>query len=247
MSDKAGDPSVSCGGSAPEPDPPVTEDSPDESHWVKFKFRTTSGEMIEDPEGFKLIHPSGREEKSQLASGEFYRAGVPEGLYRMKFKHISDCSWAGSQYYGEPKIPMTVQAQGFDDGTQVKFRVFRRCQSTATQPLFEATAAVAGGAAQAVWKYEQKLREPPGGEFVFEARIASKHGISGYVTILPFPLDDIWGVQQRLKQLGYDCGSTDGILGPKTKAAVEQFQRDHPPLEVDGIPGRFTQTQLALG
>ncbi len=33
-------------------------------------------------------------------------------------------------------------------------------------------------------------------------------------------------VQEMLNQLGYDCGTPDGIAGKKTQAAVTQFQRD---------------------
>lgn len=35
----------------------------------------------------------------------------------------------------------------------------------------------------------------------------------------------------------------DGFIGPKTKAAVEQFQKDHG-LVVDGLPGQITQGVL---
>lgn len=32
--------------------------------------------------------------------------------------------------------------------------------------------------------------------------------------------------QQRLNQLGYDCGAADGVWGPKTRLCIEGFQRD---------------------
>ena len=34
-------------------------------------------------------------------------------------------------------------------------------------------------------------------------------------------------VQTRLQGKGYDCGSTDGIAGPVTMAAIAKWQRDH--------------------
>jgi peptidoglycan hydrolase-like protein with peptidoglycan-binding domain len=36
-----------------------------------------------------------------------------------------------------------------------------------------------------------------------------------------------------LKQLGYDVGEVDGIMGTKTKSAIKQFQKDNQ-LEEDG-------------
>lgn len=51
-------------------------------------------------------------------------------------------------------------------------------------------------------------------------------------------------VQYLLSYLGYALGTPDGVLGPKTKAAVHDFQRDYGALEVDGLPGRVTQAAL---
>lgn len=38
------------------------------------------------------------------------------------------------------------------------------------------------------------------------------------------PVEEKTGVQARLKNLGYDCGSVDGVVGPRTKAALKGFQ-----------------------
>jgi hypothetical protein len=50
-------------------------------------------------------------------------------------------------------------------------------------------------------------------------------------------------VQRALVRLGYRPGPVDGVLGPRTKRAVRQFQEDRH-LRVDGIPG--PQTRHAL-
>ncbi|MDR3588176.1 MAG: peptidoglycan-binding protein [Negativicutes bacterium] len=54
---------------------------------------------------------------------------------------------------------------------------------------------------------------------------------------------DVKKVQQRLKALGYDCGTADGTLGPRTEQAVRAFQRDLR-LDVDGVIGPKTKRAL---
>jgi hypothetical protein len=39
------------------------------------------------------------------------------------------------------------------------------------------------------------------------------------------PSDEITGAQQRLNNLGFDCGNEKGNLGPQTKESIEQFQK----------------------
>lgn len=55
---------------------------------------------------------------------------------------------------------------------------------------------------------------------------------------------DIKKAQQKLNELGYNCGKADGIMGKKTKAAIKKFQKDKG-LTVDGVLG--TKTKGALG
>lgn len=53
---------------------------------------------------------------------------------------------------------------------------------------------------------------------------------------------DAANVQIALDALGYDIGSTgvDGIIGPRTRGAIRNFQQDNPPLKVDGAFGPNT-------
>jgi hypothetical protein len=52
------------------------------------------------------------------------------------------------------------------------------------------------------------------------------------------------GVQKALQTLGYDPGKIDGVMGPKTQAAIKKFQQANN-LAVDGIAGPNTQAALA--
>jgi peptidoglycan hydrolase-like protein with peptidoglycan-binding domain len=52
-------------------------------------------------------------------------------------------------------------------------------------------------------------------------------------------------VQKKLIEKGYDPGRVDGISGPRTKKAVEAFQKKEG-LIVDGIPGAETLKALGL-
>jgi membrane-bound lytic murein transglycosylase B len=60
--------------------------------------------------------------------------------------------------------------------------------------------------------------------------------------ITPFPPDkyglrqaDRIALQERLTRLGYDTGSTDGVFGPMTRAAIKGFQQSRG-LPADGVP-----------
>lgn len=55
--------------------------------------------------------------------------------------------------------------------------------------------------------------------------------------------DEVKELQQKLNELGYDCGQVDGIFGSDTKAAVRAFQSAYN-LSVDGIAGQKTWEAL---
>jgi hypothetical protein len=55
--------------------------------------------------------------------------------------------------------------------------------------------------------------------------------------------EDVSAVQSRLIDLGYDPGPVDGVFGPRTEAAVRQYQQNSG-LAVDGIVGPITWGSL---
>jgi N-acetylmuramoyl-L-alanine amidase len=57
--------------------------------------------------------------------------------------------------------------------------------------------------------------------------------------------DDVGTLQSLLGKLGFDCGRVDGIFGPLTARALEDFQRNCG-LDVDGICGPGTAKALSI-
>jgi N-acetylmuramoyl-L-alanine amidase len=57
------------------------------------------------------------------------------------------------------------------------------------------------------------------------------------------PLREISGVQQRLRNLGYDPGDASETLNPAIKAALRTFQRDHK-IKADGELNETTRAKL---
>ncbi len=57
--------------------------------------------------------------------------------------------------------------------------------------------------------------------------------------------DDVAALQTALNHLGFDCGRPDGIMGPATARALEDFQRNSG-LVVDGVCGVHTVRMLEL-
>lgn len=57
------------------------------------------------------------------------------------------------------------------------------------------------------------------------------------------PVEEVSGVQQRLNNLGFKCGSEDGQLDDRTRAAVRKFQAAHA-LQETGEIDAATQAKL---
>jgi N-acetylmuramoyl-L-alanine amidase len=57
--------------------------------------------------------------------------------------------------------------------------------------------------------------------------------------------DDVGQLQSALGRLGFDCGRVDGIFGPATARALEDFQRNCG-MDVDGVCGQATVRALQI-
>jgi hypothetical protein len=57
------------------------------------------------------------------------------------------------------------------------------------------------------------------------------------------PVDETSGIQQRLNNLGFLCGTENGEIGPQTRQAICAFQAKHE-LKVTGEPDEATKAKL---
>ena len=189
-------------------------------------------------------------------------------------KHIKHMLWADWEYDTEKKSPIynaqsrsnavdefcqIILKSGFDVGIYsnmdyVKSQKFTP-QLIAKYPLWFArytSAKEAGtysqkGKSLYMWQYTSSgvvggvsgyvdCNRVYGGKEVAKTYPTIKFGSRG---------DTVKLLQERLKELGYDCGKSDGIFGQKTKQAVLQFQNNKN-LKADGIVGSNTWSALFM-
>ncbi len=63
------------------------------------------------------------------------------------------------------------------------------------------------------------------------------------ITVEDMPRDEIAEIQELLGMLGFDAGTADGLPGPRTRAAIEAFQKENG-LTVTGLPSRDLADRL---
>ncbi len=76
-----------------------------------------------------------------------------------------------------------------------------------------------------------------------DARLEFGCRMLSYLVSHPLRGDDVFTLQERLLELGYDVGRADGIFGQQTELALRSFQRDYG-LLVDGTCGPGTLRAL---
>jgi N-acetylmuramoyl-L-alanine amidase len=77
-----------------------------------------------------------------------------------------------------------------------------------------------------------------------EARWRLGDRVLSFMVSHPLIGDDVSALQQRLLDMGFDCGRRDGIFGARTEAALREFQRNVG-LSGDGTCGPRTLEMLA--
>ncbi len=79
----------------------------------------------------------------------------------------------------------------------------------------------------------------PSSSSVKSSSSASSNDVEGLIRVAVAPAE----VQKALKGAGLYEGKIDGRIGPKTKAAVVEFQRKHN-LKADGVIGQKTWSEM---
>ncbi len=84
--------------------------------------------------------------------------------------------------------------------------------------------------------YRNQLQAEGRSRFIHSPSAATKPSTSVQVphSARPEPDATIQAIQQRLNELGYDAGTADGLFGPKTRSAIQAFQRDNS-ITADGL------------
>ncbi|MGH3998815.1 MAG: peptidoglycan-binding protein, partial [Pseudonocardiaceae bacterium] len=76
-----------------------------------------------------------------------------------------------------------------------------------------------------------------------DARLEFGCRLLSYIITHPMRGDDVFTLQERLLELGYDVGRADGTFGLQTETALRSFQRDYG-LAIDGTCGPGTLRAL---
>lgn len=81
------------------------------------------------------------------------------------------------------------------------------------------------------------------GPATYQALFGAKHQLGSrpltFLVSQPLTGDDVFALQERLLELGYDAGRQDGVFGRQTEHALRGFQRDYG-MAVDGMCGPST-------
>ena len=105
------------------------------------------------------------------------------------------------QLLGNMKFELSYKEKGSDKT--------RTGYTTKTGELFQVLSSTVKTATLKVWKTEDLAEDP----LTWELKIGDID-----------PIDTDTGIQDRLRNLGYDLGDEDGTIGDKTKAALKDFQ-----------------------
>jgi N-acetylmuramoyl-L-alanine amidase len=106
--------------------------------------------------------------------------------------------------------------------------------------ILEIDGEITSGTTDATGKLEQRIKPNARKGKLIVGEESDEYNLDlGYID----PITEISGVQSRLNNLGFDCGKVDGVLGPKTREAIQEFQIEHG-LEQTGEIDQQTRNKL---
>jgi len=210
-----------------------------------FEYKTDGGLAVGDDDGLELVHPDGKVEPVKVQAGRFKKSGAKPGVYELRAKALQAARWGTSDAHPFVSVPLAVTGKNIADGTAITVEIRRAWEPGKAAPFATVQLTFKDGSARGVWAYEQPVGQPAVETFWFEAQLGKKRARSGTLRVVPHDAKENLGVQERLRSLGYDPGPPSDELNKGTRDAVESFQKDHPPLLVDGIAGPLTRRELA--
>lgn len=211
---------------------------------VKLEVITETGEATDGQNPVDVLVPGRRETPMKLQKGVFKERVDRPGATVVSFREIRQAFWARSRAHPGDELELGVLTVGFPDGTAGRLEIRSAHAAEGTRPLGQVAVTIKSGIGRGKWKLEQSLGAPATMDLRFVASVESSLAWSSALAVRPFPLADVRGVKQRLRQLGYDAGPPDASGGPLT-GALSQFQADHPPLEKTGKLDARTRAVLA--
>lgn len=210
---------------------------------LALSFITASGHAVHDDSGFELVHPDGNVERGTLSEGGLKRENVAPGLYQMRFKYLSHAEWVPNNAHCDEPLKMRVRGRGYPEQTAVRIRVQNVIEGPA-EASAELEAHLSQDIAEVEFIYRQPVGAPPLACLRFHATVDEKRASSGPLWLTPYPIEDLRGVQQRLRALGYDSGSLSQEMNGAIERALKDFQESHPPLAADGAADLLTREAL---
>ncbi len=189
------------------------------------------------PQAVMVVTPSrqrmyfSREAKNLAANGEIVLTKPEIGRYRVYWARIEAVRADRKTAKEGERIQFQARFSGFPDGASVSFKVIKAsCPSDEPVCIYgQGRTQVQQGGATFNWVYGQRLNEDAGGEFSAWVEIADSRVDTEEIRILPSPLSDIQGIQQRLTTYGYLDGPHSGALDEATRKALSAFQKENPP------------------
>lgn len=134
---------------------------------------------------------------------------------------IAEIRWILSHLGLLEAAPVSPDAAEFDKATEVAVRAFQQSRGLN----------VDGRVGDETWRALDAARWALGDRLLYQTFPN------------PFTGDDVRQLQERLLELGFDVGRSDGIFGPRTARALAQFQREVG-IAADGAYGPQTMTAL---